>query len=93
MAAARRRPNADDQDHPTNEPLPSRAAQDISWEKTGIRFRRPAWPAVTVNIKSANVKAAIPEGVNEIEGGRFVTKRAKKVRPARASLDPEDEKG
>jgi hypothetical protein len=90
MTAARRRPNADGHEHST--PV-SQAAQDISWEKTGIRFKRPEWPAVTVNIKSANVEASIPEGVNELEGGRFVTKRAKKARPARASLDPEDEKG
>lgn len=93
MTAARRRPNADGHEHSTPEPMPSQAARDISWEKTGIRFRRPVWPAVTVNIKSANVEAVIPEGLNELEGGRFVTKRAKKARPARASLDPEDEKG
>lgn len=73
--------------------MPSQAAQDISWEKTGIRFRRIEWPPMTVDIRSANVAAVIPEGVNELEGGRFVTKRVKKARPARASLDPEDEKG
>jgi hypothetical protein len=72
---------------------PSQAEADLSWEKTGIRFKRPVWPTVTVNIRSANVAAVIPEGLNALEGGRFVTKRVKKQRPARASLDLEDEKG